>query len=186
MTREGIGDTRIQETQRETSESAELFDKTRMGLRDLPLARVLREWQTSLMGYYQEVRRYRETPNLERVWYEDISDDWAMSLDELQDVAYDTDSRMGTSFDPDLQTTVPNEINEPKTFPPRRLRGIKDKLDECYHALGFDEPPENKLPESGPRGQGDSAAAKATPTEFVELDETAAEERPAAAELADD
>lgn len=186
MTREGIGDTRIQETQRETSESAELFDKTRMGLRDLPLGRVLREWQTSLMGYYQEVRRYRETPNLEAVWYEDISDDWAMSLDELQDVAYDTDSRKGEKFDPDTQTTVSTEINEPKTFSPRRLRGIKDKLDECYHALGFDEPPENKTPESYWTGQAESAAAKETPTEFVELGEATAAEGPAAPELADD
>jgi hypothetical protein len=183
---EEIGDTRVQEAQRETSESALLFDKTRHGLRDLTLERVQREWQTSLMGYYQEIARYQHTDNLERVWYEEIKDGWNTSLDELQEVAYQDQSRPVTEFDADAQTEVQTTVNEPKIFGPEQLRAIKDKLDECYHELGFDEPPENKLPESMAVSQREEKTGERAATEFVEIGKTLAQEGSPAPETADD
>jgi hypothetical protein len=144
--------TRVQEAQRECAEAKLLYLKTRHGVRDLDPEMVLTEWHTSLMGYYSEIERYRLTDNLNTVWDEPVSETLELALADISDYVFYDETIADAGFDPDTQTTRATTITQPSTFNADELRQIQIKLDECYHHLGFDEPPKRVLPSNGTIG----------------------------------
>jgi len=144
--------TQLKDAQRQTYRARLLFDRVRHGLRDVPIETAKREWQTALLGYHSEVQRYKHTRNLEDVWYEPISEKMDMSLDELSEWAFADDEVTHEFVDPaTMRTTKETEI-EPLVYTAEELRQIQIKLDECYHELGFDEPPKTVQQHGGTIG----------------------------------
>jgi hypothetical protein len=149
---EGQQVTHLKDAQRQTYRARLLFDRVRHGLRDVPIETAKREWQTALLGYHSEIQRYKHTRNLEDVWYEPISEKMDMSLDELSEWAFADDEVTHEFVDAaTMRKTKETEI-EPLVYTAEELRQIQIKLDECYHELGFDEPPKTVQQHGGTIG----------------------------------
>jgi len=133
--------THLKDAQRQTYRARLLFDRVRHGLRDVPLETAKREWQTALLGYHSEIQRYKHTRNLEDVWYEPISPGMDLSLDELGEWVFAEKETHEKRIDPATMSRTETTRTEPRVYSAENLRQIQIKLDECYHELGFDEPP---------------------------------------------
>lgn len=141
--------THLKDAQRQTYRARLLFDRVRHGLRDVPLETAKREWQTALLGYHSEIQRYKHTRNLEHVWYEPIAPSFEISLDELGEHVFAEDEVTDEWIDPATMSQTQTTRSEPLVFEADRLRQIQIKLDECYHELGFDEPPKTVQQHTG-------------------------------------
>jgi hypothetical protein len=107
----------------------------------MPVERALREWQTALLGYRSEIERYRQTKNLEEVWYEPVSPSIDISLEEIANHIFVDEEVTRTTTDPATMRTKTQTTTKPLLYEPEELRQIKRQLDKCLHELGFDEPP---------------------------------------------
>jgi hypothetical protein len=105
------------------------FDQGRHGLAQQELEVLRRQWQTYLWHYYSQIAGYKQTRNIEDEWHEPIAEgthpDSLADLEEYQFAVEKVEERADA------------------------LRAISAKLDECYHALGFDEPPRKVVKHSG-------------------------------------
>src|SRR6056297_4013198 len=133
--------THLKDAQRQTYRARLLYDRVRHGLRDHNEETVRREWQTALLGYHSEIQRYKYTRNLEDVWYEPIPSPVEISLEQLGEVVFQDETISDETIDRTTMRTKTVERTEPMLFTAEQLRQIQIKLDECYHELGFDEPP---------------------------------------------
>jgi len=141
--------THLQDAQRQTSRARLKFDRVRHGLIDVSREQALREWQTALLGYRSEIERYRLTKNLEQVWYEDISDELDLSLDDVGEYVFVDEEVQTEVMDPATMRQTTQTRTQPLLYDPEELRQIKAQLDKCLHELGFDEPPKTIRQEGG-------------------------------------
>jgi len=144
--------THLKDAQRQTYRARLLYDRVRHGLRDHDEETVRREWQTALLGYHSEIARYKHTRNLEDVWYEPISQQMDISLEELIDWVFETTEVPTERVDPTTMRRKQTTRSEPLVYTAEELRQIQTKLDECYHELGFDEPPKTVQQHGGTIG----------------------------------
>jgi hypothetical protein len=133
--------THLKDAQRQTSRASLLHDRVRHGLRDHSEETVRREWQTALLGYRSEIERYKHTKNLENVWNDPIPPPVEVSLEQLGKLVYQDETIPQEITDRTTGRTKTVERTEPMLLKPEQIRQIQIKLDECYHELGFDEPP---------------------------------------------
>jgi hypothetical protein len=144
--------THLKDAQRQTYRARLLYDRVRHGLRDHNEETVRREWQTALLGYHSEIQRYKYTRNLEDVWYEPIPSPVEISLEQLGEVVFQDETISDETIDRTTMRTKTVERTEPMLFTAEQLRQIQIKLDECYHELGFDEPPKTVQQHTGTIG----------------------------------
>jgi hypothetical protein len=126
------------------------YDQGRHGLAQQKLEVLRRQWQTYLWHYYSQIAGYKQTRNIEEMWHEPIADpthpDSLADLEEYQFAVETYEERTTDSFS---GVTKKHERTQPAVWPAEALRAISAKLDECYHALGFDEPPRTVVKHSG-------------------------------------
>jgi hypothetical protein len=126
------------------------YDQGRHGLAQQKLEVLRRQWQTYLWHYYSQIAGYQNTRNLEEKWYEPILEGTHPdSLDDLQEYQFSVETKEERRTDSFSGVTKRHERTQPAVWPAEALRAISAKLDECYHELGFDEPPRTVVKTSG-------------------------------------
>ena len=126
------------------------FDQGRHGLAQQELEVLRRQWQTYLWHYYSQIAGYKQTRNIEDEWHEPIAEGTHPdSLADLEEYQFAVEKVEERAKDPFSGITKLNERTQPAVWPADALRAISAKLDECYHALGFDEPPRKVVKHSG-------------------------------------
>jgi len=126
------------------------YDQGRHGLADPELITLRRQWQTYLWHYYGQIAGYKETRNIRDKWHEPIdAEDHPDSLAEIEPYQFASQIRTERGENPFTGVTEKRDIPIPSVWPADALRAINAKLDECYHELGFDEPPRKVVKHSG-------------------------------------
>jgi len=130
------------------------YDQGRHGIAESELTTLLRQWQTWLWHYYDHIAGYKQTPNIEELWHEPIAPDQGHpdTLAQLEPYQFATHTQRHRPLDPATGVRLKDDRDIPALWPADALRAIQAKLDECYHRLGFDEPPKRIIPESGHLG----------------------------------
>jgi len=131
------------------------YDQGRHGLAQAERQTLLRQWQTYLWAYYSQIAGYKQTRNIENEWFEPIAPEQGHpdSLADLEEYQFATEKITDRRKDSFSGVTRVNEREQPAVWPADALRAIQGKLDECYHALGFDEPPRRVVKHTGTIGE---------------------------------
>jgi hypothetical protein len=131
------------------------YDHVFQGLSKKPEKALRATWQVYIWDYYNHIAGYRRTDHIKKIWTEPIADEVNidMSLADLEEYQYGTESLQVEQWSKDLGRYI-NETRElPGVLEYEDLRVIQAKLDQCYHELGFDEPPKKVVNHSGPVGE---------------------------------
>jgi len=130
------------------------YDQGRHGLADRELRTLRRQWQTYLWHYFDHVGGYKHTRNIQDIWVEPIDPpdhpDTLAEIEPYQFATQQTTQRGRDAFSGVMRKDV---VDIPALWPADALRAIQAKLDECYHALGFDEPPRKVVKHSSYLGK---------------------------------
>ena len=128
------------------------YDQGRHGLAREDLTVLRRQWQTYLWHYFDHIQGYKETDNIRELWREPIAPEQGHpdTLEELEPYQFAMQVDRQEVRDPFEGRTRVDEQLQPGLWPADALRAVQHKLDECYHRLGYDEPPKRIVPTSGP------------------------------------
>jgi len=131
------------------------YDHVFQGLRNQQEEPLRRTWQVYIWDYYNHIAGYRRTDNIKDIWAEAIAPelDITMSLADLEEYQYGTESVEVNEWSKSLGRRVNATVEQPAVMEYTDLRVIQAKLDQCYHELGFDEPPRRVVNHSGPVGE---------------------------------
>lgn len=131
------------------------YDHVFQGLSHKPEEGLRRTWQVYIWDYYNHIAGYRRTDNIKDIWTEPIAPELQveMSLADLEEFQYGTKNVEVEQWSKDLGRHINGTRELPAVMDYEDLRIIQAKLDQCYHELGFDEPPRKVVKHSGPVGE---------------------------------
>ena len=152
MTDEDDGNAAIREVRRSALESKTQLKQAQYGYGKLDEETMREIWQTRLFAYMDWIAAYRDTPNVEKLWRQPLAPEQGIehSLSDIHRSYFAETTTTTHEWDDLRKERRKKQQRQVATLRKYDLRLLHDRLERCYVALGFEEPPKRGLGKSGP------------------------------------